>query len=98
MKKGFIGERGFKEIIPPFMEVVEKRTWTSISTHLLVGLAAMVREFYANPRDRKELQCYVRANWVSFDRHCSTPFRFDPIGGSEPDPGCLFNSFYLPFY
>ena len=29
-KKGFIGERGFKEIIPPFKEVIEKRGWTSI--------------------------------------------------------------------
>ena len=27
LKKGFIGERGFKEIIPPFKEVIEKRGW-----------------------------------------------------------------------
>ena len=26
---------------------------------------------------------------------CSTPFRSDPIGESEPDPGCSFNYFYL---
>ena len=24
--------------------------------------------------------------------------RYDPIGESEPDLGCSFNSFYLPFY
>ena len=29
-KKGFIGERGFKEIIPPFKEVIEKRGWKAI--------------------------------------------------------------------
>ena len=29
----------------------------------------MVREFYANLRDMKELQCYVRGKWVSFNRH-----------------------------
>ena len=29
---------------------------------------------------------------------CSTPFRSDLIGGSEPVPECSFNSFYLPFY
>ena len=29
------------------------------------------------------------------DPKCSTPFRSDLIGGSEPDLGCLFNSFYL---
>ena len=26
---------------------------------------------------------------------CSTPFRSDPIGRSEPVPGYSFNSFYL---
>ena len=29
--------------------------------------------------------------------HYSTPFRFDPIGESELDPGCSFNSFCLLF-
>ena len=28
---------------------------------------------------------------------CSTHFRSNPIGGSEPVPGCSFNSFYLIF-
>ena len=55
MKKGFIGERGLKDIIPPFKKLIEKRNWTSICTHLPVGIAAMVREFYANLRDKKEL-------------------------------------------
>ena len=55
MKKGFIGERGFKEIIRPFKEVIEKRNWTSIYTHTPVGLVALLREFYANLRDRKQL-------------------------------------------
>ena len=30
MKKGFKGERGFKEIIPPFKGVIEQRNWFSI--------------------------------------------------------------------
>ena len=30
--------------------------------------------------------------------YCSTPLRSNPIGGSEPIPGCSFNSFYLSFY
>ena len=29
----------------------------------------MVREFHANPRDIKELQCYMRGKSISFDRH-----------------------------
>ena len=28
---------------------------------------------------------------------CSTPFRSDPIGVSEPDPGCSFNYFFIYF-
>ena len=59
LKKGFLGERGFKEIIPPFKEVIKKRGWTSIYTHFLVGLIVIVREFYAIMWYRKELQCYV---------------------------------------
>ena len=68
-KKRFIGDRGFKEIIPPFKEVIEKRGMTTISKNLPTGRAAIVREFYANLRDKKETQCYVRGKWVSFDRH-----------------------------
>ena len=37
--------------------------------HLLAGLFAIVREFYANFLDMKETQCFVRGKWVSFDRH-----------------------------
>ena len=48
LKKGFIGDRGFKEIIPPFKEVIEKRGWISIYEHLPLECAAIVREFYAN--------------------------------------------------
>ena len=69
MKKGFNGEMGFKEIIPPFKEVNEKKGWTPICEHLTTGRATIVREFYANLRDRKESQCYVRGKWVLFDRH-----------------------------
>ena len=69
LKKGFIEERGFKEIIPPFKEVIEKIGWIAICKHLLIGRAAIVREFYANLRERKETQCYVRGKWVPFDRH-----------------------------
>ena len=43
-KKGFIGDRGLKEIIPPFKEVNEKRGWTDIYEHLLARRATIVRE------------------------------------------------------
>ena len=53
LKKGFIREKGFKEIIPPFKEVIEKRVWISIYEHLPIGLAVIVRKLYANLRDIK---------------------------------------------
>ena len=68
-KKGFIGDRGFKEIIPPFKEIIEKTGWIAIFQHLPSGRVVIVREFYANLRDRKETQCFVRGKWVPFDRH-----------------------------
>ena len=54
LKKGFIGERGFKEIIPPFKEVIEKRGWISICKHLSTRRVAIIREFYANLQNKKE--------------------------------------------
>ena len=53
LNKGFIRERGFKEIIPPFKEVIEKRGWISIYKHLVIGLTVIVRKFYENLRDIK---------------------------------------------
>ena len=69
LKKGFIGERGFKQFIPPFKEVITNRGWKIICEHMPPGLAALVREFYANMVGRKETTCYVRGKWVSFHRH-----------------------------
>ena len=60
LKKGFIVEKGFKEIISPFKEVIEKRGWTTIYEHLPTRRALIVREFYANLRDLKETHCFVR--------------------------------------
>ena len=34
--------------------------------HSGVGRIALVREFYANLGDRKNLTCYVRGKWVPF--------------------------------
>ena len=69
LKKGFIGERGFKQFIPPFKEVIKNRGWKIICEHMPPGLAALVREFYTNMVGRKETTCYVRGKWVSFHRH-----------------------------
>ena len=39
MKKGFIGEKGFKQFISPFKEVIEKREWKIICEHMPPGRA-----------------------------------------------------------
>ena len=54
LKKGFVGEKGFKEIIPPFKEVIEKRGWIAICKHLPTRRVAIIREFYANLQNKKE--------------------------------------------
>ena len=68
MQKYFIGERGFVQLISPLREVINKRGWSLFSEHKLVGFIAVVREFYANMVGKKEKTCYVKGEWISFDR------------------------------
>ena len=42
LKKDFIGERGFKQLISPFKEVIEKRRWSLLCEHKSVGYVALV--------------------------------------------------------
>ena len=65
-KKGFISERGFKELVPPFMEEIERRGWEMLYKHLEPGKITLVKEFSANLGDRKNLTFYVRGRWVPF--------------------------------
>ena len=44
--KGFIVERGFKKLISPFAEMLEKRGWKSLGKHKEHGCAALVKEFF----------------------------------------------------
>ena len=76
-KKGFIGDRGFKELVPPFKEKIERRGWELLCKHLDLGRRTLVKEFYANLGDRKNLTCYIRGRWVSFgERALSQWFKF----------------------
>ena len=68
MKKDFIGERGFKQLIPPFNEVIEKRGLSLLCKHHSAGFASLVREFYSDFVGWKEKTCYIRGKWISFDR------------------------------
>ena len=44
LKKEFIGERGFKELISPFKEIIKKKGWNIICKHMPPRRAALVRE------------------------------------------------------
>ena len=67
VKKGFIEEMGLKELVPSFKEEVERRGWeANICKHLELGIKALVKEFYANLEERRNLTCYVKGRWVPF--------------------------------
>ena len=58
--KGFIGERGFSQLISPFKELIEQRGWGKFCKHYKTGYAAIAREFYSNLVGRKENSVFVR--------------------------------------
>ena len=65
-KKRFIGEKGFKELVPPLKEEIERRGWELLYKHLYPCRKTLIKEFYANLGDGKNLTCYVRGRWVPF--------------------------------
>ena len=64
--KGFIGERGFSQVIFPFKELIEQRGWGNFCKHQKYGYAVVVREFYSNLVGRKENSVFVRGVWVPY--------------------------------
>ena len=59
-------ERGFKQLVSPFKEEVERRGWETVSPHMEPGKRALVKEFYANLGERKDLPRYVKGRWIPF--------------------------------
>ena len=47
-KKGFVEERGFKQLVSPFKEKIERWGWEKVSQHREPGVRALVKEFYSN--------------------------------------------------
>ena len=75
-KKGFVEQRGFRKLVPPFKEVVKRRWWKAVCKHVEPGIKALMKEFYANLGKRRNLTCYVRGRWVPFgERVISQLFR-----------------------
>ena len=66
--RGFIAERGFKNIVSSFAEVLERREWQLLVEHKESGCASLVKEFYVNMVEREGKRVYVRGQWVEFNR------------------------------
>ena len=47
-KKIFMKETRFKELVSPFKEEIERRSWEKLSQHREPGVRALVKEFYYN--------------------------------------------------
>ena len=42
-KKGFVEERGFKQLVSPFKEEIEQRGWEKLSQHRKPRVTALVK-------------------------------------------------------
>ena len=52
-----------------------------ICRHMEPGIRTLIKEFYANLGDRKNLTCYVRGGWVPFgERALSQLFKLKEGG------------------
>ena len=66
--RGFIAERGFKNIISLFSEVLERREWQLLAEHKESSCVSLVKEFYANMVEKEGKRVYVRGQLVEFNR------------------------------
>ena len=66
--RGFIAERGFKKVISPFTEMLEKRGWQSLNEHKEPSYASLVKEFFVNMVEKEGKRVYIRGQWVEFNR------------------------------
>ena len=65
-KKIFVEERGFKELMEPFKEEIERRGWERLSHHWEPRVRALVKEFYTNLGEQRNMTGYVRGRWILF--------------------------------
>ena len=59
-------EKGFKQLVSPFNEEIERRGLEKMSQHMDPGVRVLIKEFYANISEQKHLTCYVRGRWIPF--------------------------------
>ena len=66
--RGFIVERGFKNLVSPFSKMLEKRGWQSLGKHKEPSCAALVKEFFANMVEDEGKKIYVIGQWIDFSK------------------------------
>ena len=80
-KKGFVEERGFKQLVSPFKKEIERRGWEKIIQHKEPRVGDLIKEFYANLGEQKNLMCYVRGGWIPFrEMAISQLLKLRPVG------------------
>ena len=57
-----------------FKKEIERRGWEKLSQHRELGVRALVKEFYANLGEQKNLMCYVRGRWIPFEERAISQF------------------------
>ena len=67
-ERGFIDERGFKRLVSPFVEILEKREWQALVEHKEPGCVAMVKEFFANMVEDEGKKVNVRGHCINFSK------------------------------
>ena len=66
--RDFISERGFNELISPFLEMIEKKGRHLFYEHKAPGFVDVIKEFYSNIVGLREKTCYVGGKWISFSK------------------------------
>ena len=51
---------------------IDANKWEILCEHPDPAVVPLVREFYANSKERDEFRVFVRGKWVKFDRQQST--------------------------
>ena len=67
-ERGFINERGFKKLVSPFVQMLEKREWQALGEHKEPRCAAMVKELFSNMVEYEGKKVYVRGHWIDFSK------------------------------
>ena len=62
---------------------IDANRWEILCKHLEPAVVPIVREFYANGKERDEFRVFVRGKWVKFD--CSTINHYYGLADIEDD-------------